>query len=95
MGESEPIETFSILTTSTRAALTGIHHGQPSILEPRDIYEWLAPDSTQNRLLVLAHSAYEGPYESWRVSRRANNAGNDDPDLLLPRRWRAPTEPRS
>ena len=81
---SESVETFTVLTTGASSELSAIHHRQPSILRAGDFEEWLTPDSTQDRLLALARSAYEGPYESLRVSRRANNARNNDPDLLLP-----------
>ena len=80
----EPIETFTVLTTVAAPALDDIHHRQPSILEPDDFREWLAPDTPQDRLLALARRPHEGPYTHWRVSRRANNARNDDPDLLRP-----------
>lgn len=43
----------------------------------------MTSDSTPDRLLALARRAYEGWYESWRVSHRANKTRNDDPDLLL------------
>ena len=46
--------------------------------------EWLAPDTPEERRLALARSAYEGPFSCWPVSRRVNNARNDDPELLLP-----------
>ena len=80
----EPIETFTILTTAASPALAGIHHRQPAILDAEDFDAWLTPGTPQDRLLGLARRSHEGPFEHWPVSRRVNNARNDDPDLLLP-----------
>ena len=80
----EPMETFTILTTAASPALEDIHHRQPAILEAEDFDAWLAPGAPQDRLLALARRSHEGPFERWPVSRRVNNARNDDPDLLLP-----------
>ena len=62
---SEAIESFTILATSATTALTDIHHRQPSILDPGDFDEWLAPDMQTARLLALARRAHKGPYASW------------------------------
>ena len=80
---SEPIETFTILTTAASPRIDDILRRQPSILEAEDFGEWLAPDSTQDRLLALARRSHDGPFDHWPVSRCANNARNDDPDQLL------------
>ena len=80
----EPIETFTILITAASTGLTAIHNRQPAILEAGDFDEWLTPGTPQDRLLALARRSHEGPFEHWPVSRRVNNARNDDPDLLLP-----------
>lgn len=80
----EPMETFTILTTAAAPALADIHHRQPSIIEADDFEEWLDPDAATERLLVLARRSTEGPFDRWPVSRRVNNARNDDPDLLAP-----------
>ena len=81
---AEPVESFTILTTSATTALTDIHHRQPSILEPGDFDEWLAPHTQTERLLALARNAYEGPYKPWRVSKRVNSSRNEGPDLVQP-----------
>ena len=76
----EPIETFTILTTLTTAASPGllaIHHRQPTIIEPDNFDEWLAPDTSAERL--LARRSHEGPFEHWPISRRVNNPRNEGP----------------
>ena len=80
----EPLETFTVLTTTASRRLADIHHRQPTIIRAADFDEWLDPDSATDRLLVLARRAYEGPFDPYRVSRRVNYPRNDDPDLLAP-----------
>ena len=83
-GGSEPMETFTILTTAASPALVDIHHRQPAIIEAVDFDDWLAPATPRDRLLAVARRVYEGPFDCWPVSRRVNNARNDNSDLLLP-----------
>lgn len=81
---TEPIESFTILTTDAAPGLIAIHDRQPSILEAGDFDEWLAPDTPQDRLLELARRPHEGPFAHWRVSRRVNSSRNEGPDLVEP-----------
>lgn len=83
--DAESIESFTILTTSAAPALTAIHHRQPSIIEAGDVAEWLEPHTPPERLLDMVRRPYDGPYANWPVSRRVNNARNDDPHLLTRR----------
>ena len=57
--------------------------------------EWLAPDTPVERRLALVRSAHEGPLHRWSVSRRVNNARNDEPDMLRPLDDYSPAEARS
>ena len=80
--DGEAIESFTILTTVASPALADLHHRQPAIIEADDFGEWLEPGTAPERLLALAQRAYEGPFDRWAVSRRVNNARNNDPDVL-------------
>ena len=80
----EPLETFTVLTTTAAPALADIHHRQPSIIPTVDFDEWLDPDTAEDRLLALARRSTEGPFDCWAVSKRVNSPRNDDPDLLRP-----------
>ena len=82
--DSEPMESFTIVTTDASPALADIHHRQPAIIGARDFDEWLEPSTGTERLLALARCADEEPFDHWPVSRRVNNARNDEPDLLQP-----------
>ena len=83
-GPEEPLETFTILTTAASAALADIHDRQPSVIQPEDFDEWLAPETTQERRLELVRTPWEGPYNQWPVSKRVNSSRNEGPDLVHP-----------
>ena len=50
----EPMEKFSILTTTATRTLADIHHRDPIIIEEEMFVEWLAPATPRARLLQLA-----------------------------------------
>ena len=71
-------------TAAARLALADLHHRQPVIVEDAALDEWLEPTMAPERLLALAQTSNEGPFDRWAVSPRVNNARNDDADLLGP-----------
>jgi len=78
----EPIETFTVLTTTASAALAKVHHRQPVIVEDARADEWLDPTAPEARVIELARAACEGPFDVRPVSRAVNNARNNAPELL-------------
>ena len=73
---------FSIVTTVANKKLAPIHHRMPVIVEPRDFNRWLkgTPKDAQ---------AIMGPFDPsdmifYRVSKRVNNAKNDDETCIHP-----------
>lgn len=78
------IESFAILTTPAAAALAGIHHRQPAIVDPEWFPEWLDPSSQAGHLLARLSTPNPGPYERRAVSARVNSVVNDDPRVLRP-----------
>ena len=81
---SEPVETFTVLTTGASPALADVHHRQPAIVEPDDLDGWLEPATAPVRLLEIAGTSSPGPFEHWAVGREVNHARNDSPELLHP-----------
>lgn len=79
----EPVETFTVLTTSAASALVDIHHRQPVIIDDCALDAWLDPEMSSEKLLSLAGAANEGPFERRAVSTRVNSARNDDAELLV------------
>lgn len=82
--EGEPIETFSILTTTASTQLSNLHHRQPVVVSPLRFDEWLDPSSNINALQELVNDPNEGPYKYHAVSTRVNNVRNNSGDLLEP-----------
>ena len=80
----EPVETFTVLTTTASPALADIHHRQPVIVDDDALDEWLDPGTTSERLLALAAAANEGPFDTRAVSSRVNSPRNDDAEILAP-----------
>jgi putative SOS response-associated peptidase YedK len=74
----ENIQSTALITTEANEFMAAVHHRMPVILQENSADRWLAGDD-----LVLADVAANGPaLRAWPVSRRVNNARNDDADLL-------------
>lgn len=78
----DPVETFTVLTTGACPSLADIHHRQPVLVDDDSLDEWLDPGTSSKRLLALAGTADEGPFERRAVSTRVNSARNDGAELL-------------
>lgn len=82
-GESGPLDTFTILTTTPNELIAGLHDRMPVILPPETYSEWLEPrplDLDRFADLVAAHPA-EG-MEAYPVTTRVNRPANDDAECI-------------
>ena len=80
-GESEPIQSATIIVTSANRFMGGIHDRMPVFIEPKDYLSWLNGQSGEEVL----QPAREDFLQQWKVSQRVNKAGNsDDPTLIDP-----------
>jgi putative SOS response-associated peptidase YedK len=79
------VESCTILTTNANDRLKGLHDRMPVIL-PRDHYgPWLDPQIEDAGTLQTLLTPYPSAEMCVRpVSRRVNNARNDDSDCILP-----------
>jgi putative SOS response-associated peptidase YedK len=80
---AEPIETFTIITTTPNELMAPIHDRMPVILEPDAFDAWLAPGASPIAEALLQ------PYpadklEVCPISTRANSPKNDDPAIIEP-----------
>lgn len=78
---AEPVETFTILTTTPNDVLRPIHDRMPVILDASMFAAWLDPDARD----AAAAAAMLGPcapqgWEAVPVSRRVNDPRHDAPD---------------
>ncbi len=82
--EGEPLETFTILTTTPNALLADLHDRMPVILSPADYDRWLKPDTALERLQPLLQPYPQENLIVTAVSRLVNNPANEGPELLQP-----------
>lgn len=80
-GESNIVETCTILTTQANKLLQPIHDRMPVMLAPEDYDRWLEPTPAPD------HQALLHPYDTelmqgYRVSTLVNRATNESPDCV-------------
>lgn len=80
---SEPLFTFTILTTEASPAISQVHKRMPVILSRTDAACWLDRDSEPGGLHALLNP-YDGDLQIRAVSTRVNSPANDGPELLEP-----------
>lgn len=84
-GPGEPLETFTILTTSPNALLAPVHDRMPVVLAPEDWQLWLDPTQQDvARLAPLMVACSDAELETFAVSRRVNSPANDDAECAAP-----------
>ena len=77
---SDPIATFTIVTTAANEALRAVHDRMPVIVAPADYDEWLSSPNPSALLGPWAGAAFE----IVPIGTRINDVRNDDPDVLQP-----------
>jgi putative SOS response-associated peptidase YedK len=81
----QEIRSYTIITCEANDFMAAIHSRMPVILPRETEDQWLDPDVVEpERLLPLLRPYRAGPMAAHPVSRAANNAQNDYPDLLRP-----------
>jgi putative SOS response-associated peptidase YedK len=82
-GDSQPLETCTIITTRPNDLIAGLHDRMPVILPPERLAEWLAPKQLNpERLqdLLAPHPADE--MEAYPVSTYVNSPRNEGPECI-------------
>ncbi len=83
--ESEPLETFTILTCESNEDVRPIHHRMPVILKGETVDRWLDVDCDQSaELQALLKPLPNGTIQSVEVSSHVNSPRNDDARCLEP-----------
>ena len=70
----ESLESFTIITTAAFPGLADIHRGQPVIVDPDRVADWLDPSSPMLRLFELLRERHEDASRLPRCRRRARQA---------------------
>lgn len=82
--DSEPVETFTILTTSPNQLMRPLHDRMPVILKAADWAPWLDPASERGALAELVRP-YDGTdLTAYPVGAGVNSPKRDDPGLVEP-----------
>ncbi len=80
-----PIESFTIITTEANDSVRAVHTRMPVMLPPEAHEDWLDPERRDTSALMswLAPCAW-AKLHLQPISRRINNARNDDPECVAP-----------
>lgn len=83
--DGNPIESFTILTTSANGTMAPLHDRMPVILDDDGVEAWLDPGIDElGPLEHLLQPAPDDAIETWPVSKSVNNTRNNEPDLIDP-----------
>jgi len=84
-GGDEPLETFTILTTTPNSVVSPIHDRMPVIIQPKDYNLWLDPHNEEvESLASLLSPAPDDLLQAYPVSRHVNRPANDDASCIDP-----------
>ena len=79
VGEPEPIETYTIVTTDANEAVGDLHHRMPVVLPREEERRWLEDDAED---VVDLLAPYPGGMQAYPVSRAVNDPSNDAPGVI-------------
>jgi putative SOS response-associated peptidase YedK len=77
---TEPIETFTVVTTEPNAVVSDLHHRMACVLAPEEESVWLHGGSEE--AFALLDPAPADDWEAYPVSTRVNSPANDGPELV-------------
>jgi putative SOS response-associated peptidase YedK len=83
-GATEPLLTFTILTTEANDLMRPLHDRMPIVLEGDDLGLWLDSGSKAEELQALMRTKEQVGWEAYPVSRGVGNVRNDQEALLEP-----------
>ena len=73
-GETETVETFTIVTTEPNDVVGELHDRMAVVLDPEDATTWLHGEAGERRALL---GPYDGDMRAYRVPRAVNDPSND------------------
>lgn len=80
--ESEPADTFVIMTTEPNRLMASIHNRMPVILDPQARDQWLDPGSRTEGLSPLMRPFDPDAMEAWPVASGVGSPAKDSPECL-------------
>ncbi|HEX5726321.1 MAG TPA: SOS response-associated peptidase [Longimicrobiaceae bacterium] len=82
--DAEPVQSFTILTTTPSGDVASLHDRMPVIVAPADREGWLDPETPAAELAALLRPAPDGLLRAFAVSTAVNRPAYDGPDLITP-----------
>ncbi len=82
--ESDPLSTFTILTTTPNPLMRPLHNRMPVILTREHASIWLDPNRPQAELSALLRPFEPDDLTAYPVQRTVNTPKNDDSSLIQP-----------
>lgn len=79
---SDPLESFTILTTEPNSLLSDLHNRMPVIIRAEDYSAWLNPDAEPNFLQQMMVPFPSEELTFHPVSRMVNKPSNDHPEII-------------
>jgi len=83
-GEEEPLQTYTIITTSPNEEMAPIHDRMPVIFTEQDQQRTWLETPEINEALELLRPAPDGSLEMYAISTKVNNVRNNGPELHEP-----------
>ncbi len=83
-GEDPPLESCTIITTSSNAVIEPLHDRMPVILPEAHFDEWLDPESDRQRLLRLITPSDDELLIEYAVTPKMGNTRYEAPDAIEP-----------
>jgi len=80
--DAEPLDTFTIITTTANTEMSPIHSRMPVILDEKDYEQWLAPEPAGEAVGKLLRPYHDGVIETYPVSTLVNKPANEGPRLV-------------
>ena len=77
--DADPLDSYTIITTTPNELMAGIYNRMPVILKPEDYSAWL-DNSTPVKHLKSLLACYPDELEAYPVSTHVNSPMNDDPE---------------
>lgn len=82
--DAEPVDTFTIITTTPNEVAKPIHNRMPVILAPDDYGRWLDRDRKGTDVAELLKPFDPTKMDAYKVSTKVNRPGFSDPSLVEP-----------
>jgi putative SOS response-associated peptidase YedK len=82
--DAEPVDTFTVLTTTPNALMEPIHNRMPVIIPPGGYGRWLDPESDVGVATAMLRPYPDGEMVAVPVSRTVNSPRNNVPECIAP-----------